>query len=194
MAAEETVYDIVLIGPMGAGKSTQGQLLSDALGLPRAQMDTLRFDYYKEIGYDETLAGEKAREGGFPGILAYWKPFEAYSVGRLLTEHRDCVIDFGAGHSVYDEMAHCAQVKAALAPYPNVFLLLPAPDFDESVRLLKARRGFEIEGGEDFDEYCVKHPLNHELARFTVYTDSRTPEQTRDEILSLRVVPPAPAA
>lgn len=190
------MYDIVLIGPIDSGKSTQGKLLSEALGLPRAPMDSLRFDYYKEIGYDAEVAREKGEAEGFAGVLRYWKPFEAYAVGRLLAEHRGCVIDFGAGHSVYEEPDHIAQVKAALAPYVNVFLLLPSPDLDESVRVIKTRHPDEqstlVTGDNtDFDEYCVRHPLNHELARFTVYTENKTPEQTRDEILALRVAAPS---
>jgi dephospho-CoA kinase len=43
--------DVVLIGPIAAGKSTLGTLLSAALGLPQCSMDDVRFRYYREIGY-----------------------------------------------------------------------------------------------------------------------------------------------
>lgn len=39
---------------------------------------------------------------GFWGVQKYWQPFEAYAVERLLAEHHNCIIDFGAGHSVYE--------------------------------------------------------------------------------------------
>jgi ATPase subunit of ABC transporter with duplicated ATPase domains len=45
--------DIVLIGPVRAGKSTQGKLLAKRLGLPQVSLDEVRYGYYKEIGYDE---------------------------------------------------------------------------------------------------------------------------------------------
>jgi shikimate kinase len=51
--------DIILIGPIGAGKSTVGSLLAVQLGLPQCSMDERRWHYYKEIGYDETLAKHK---------------------------------------------------------------------------------------------------------------------------------------
>lgn len=40
--------DIIMIGPIQAGKSTQGKLLSEALDLSRCPLDRLRGDYYGE--------------------------------------------------------------------------------------------------------------------------------------------------
>lgn len=34
--------EIILIGPIGTGKSTLGRLLAEKLGLPRCSMDDLR--------------------------------------------------------------------------------------------------------------------------------------------------------
>jgi shikimate kinase len=175
--------DVILIGPIGTGKSTQGGLLSGKLGLLRAPMDDLRFAYYEEIGYSQEKQNEIGEKEGFLGIYRYWKSFEIHAVERLLSEHRDCVIDFGAGHSVYEEDALLERAKAALAPYPNVVLLLPSPDLDESVRLLKERTQGVVDNGFDFDEHFTKHRSNHELAKIVVYTKDRTPEETRDEIL-----------
>ena len=33
------------------------------------------------------------------------------------------------------------------------------------------------------NEYFVRHPSNYRLAKLTVYTEGRSPEETRDEIL-----------
>jgi adenylate kinase family enzyme len=48
------IADILLIGPIGAGKSTQGKLLSEALQLPRWSMDELRFEYYSVYTHGKT--------------------------------------------------------------------------------------------------------------------------------------------
>ena len=177
--------EIILIGPIRAGKSTQGKLLAEALGLPQCSMDDLRWDYYKEIGYDEALARQIGEREGFPGVYRYWKPFELHAVERLLAEHRDCVIDFGGGHSVFEDEGFFARAEAALAPFRNVVLLLPSPDPDESVRILNERSGGAVADGFDFHAHFVTHPSNHRLARMTVYTKDKTPEQTRDEILGM---------
>jgi shikimate kinase len=175
--------DIILIGPMSAGKSTQGELLSEKLQIPRRSMDDLRFAYYQEIGYDEELAKQIAERDGFLGLYRYWKPFEIHAVERLLAEHTGCVIDFGAGHSVYEDADLFARAQRALAPYENVVLLLPSPDLDESVRLLNERTGGCVSEGFDFCDHFVRHHSNHDLAKIVVYTHGKTPQETRDEIL-----------
>ncbi len=95
--------DIILIGPIGAGKSTVGALLADRLHLPQCSMDEHRWDYYREIGYNEELAKHKREIEGFWGIYQYWEPFEAHAVERLLSKYKNCVVDFGSGHSVYED-------------------------------------------------------------------------------------------
>lgn len=180
------------MGPMCAGKSTVAQLLAEQLGLPRYEVDEHRWGYYDEIGYDRADAARIAQsEQGMLGLLNYWKPFEAHAVARVLAEHQGCVIDFGAGHTVYEEAALFTQVQSALAPFPNVILLLPSPDLDESVAILNARMTELLQrevGHVDADVLCVnetfvKHPSNHLLAKIVVYTNGQTPEETCAEIL-----------
>lgn len=177
--------DPILIGPIGAGKSTIGKLLAKALSLPQCSVDDLRQTYYQEIGYDETLAQQKLDSGGFWPLYEYWKPFEAHAVERILAEHSGCVIDFGASHSVYKDETLFIRVQRALAPYRNIILLLPSPDVDESVEILNARQEFLREIKPDINEHFIRHASNRSLARFVVYTKDKTPEQTRDEILEL---------
>jgi adenylylsulfate kinase-like enzyme len=56
---------VILIGPIGAGKSTVGKLLSVKLGLLQIETDELRWKYYEEIGYDAALARKKNETEGF---------------------------------------------------------------------------------------------------------------------------------
>src|SRR5260221_11704513 len=105
---------IILIGPICAGKSTVAKLLAEALHLPHYSVDDDRWTYYKEIGYDEAEASRIAKsEQGMLGLLRYWKPFEAHAVERVLADHSDSVIDFGAGHSVYEDPSLFARVQRA---------------------------------------------------------------------------------
>lgn len=178
--------DIVLIGPIGAGKSTLGKLLADRLSLPQCSMDELRYNYYKEIGYDEEFAKSK-RETGIWELQRYWKPFEIHAVERLLSERSQCVIDFGGGHSVYEDATLFQRSQQALAPYYNVFLLLPSPNLDESVKILDERNQFEVDEIRSLNEFFVRQSSNYKLAKFIVYTKSKTPEESCEEILEKRV-------
>jgi adenylate kinase family enzyme len=172
--------EIILIGPSGAGKSTMGKLLARAQGQPQCSMDDVRWHYYREIGYDEEKEREIRENQGIEAVLRYWKPFEVHAVERLLAEHHDCVIDFGAGHTVFDDDMLFARVEKALTLYPNVVLLLPSPDLDESVRVLTRRRP---DLPPSVNEHFVRHHCNHDLAKIVIYTQGQKPKETRDTIL-----------
>lgn len=173
---------IILIGPVRAGKSTVGSLLATKLALPFYELDELRFEYYREIGYDPAEAKRRIESAGFWGLYRYWKPFEAYAVERLLSEHKTGVISFGAGHSVYEEDALFRRVQAVMAPFPRVVLLLPSPDIDVTMRELRSRDVDPPVTEPDINEHFVRHHSNGDLAKEVVYTLGKTPEETCDEI------------
>jgi len=182
--AQSIKYDVVLIGPMGVGKSTLGKLIAEKLSLPQCPMDHHRWRYYEEIGYDYKKADEIGKEEGFLGVYRYWKPFEIYAVERLLSEHSGCVIDFGAGHSVYEDDELFERAKKALAPYENVVLVLPSSDPDTSIAELHKRHNTKPEKEFDLNAHFITNHSNHDLAKHVVYTIGKKPEETRDEILS----------
>jgi len=186
---------IILIGPMMAGKSTIGRLLSERLGLEQRVLDDLRWDYFNEIGYDEAETRRIVEKEGMTGLLAYWKPFEVHAVERVLAEHSNCVIDFGAGYTVQEDETLFGCVEKALAPYEHVILLRPSPDDEVSVRVLNERmaRLLREEGQPEelipeilaANETFVMHPANGRLAKQVVYTEGKTPEETCEEIMGL---------
>lgn len=167
---------------MGAGKSTLGKLLAEQLGRPQVSLDEIRWDYYKEIGYDRAVQQEIGEHEGFAGVYRYWKPFEIHAVERAIQEHRGCIMDFGAGHSVHENPAAFERIQTLLAPYPNVVLLLPSPDLDEAITLLRERTPFKV-GGVPFTRYLVTHPAFRILATQVVYTEGKTPEEVCAEII-----------
>lgn len=175
--------NIVLIGSVGAGKSTQAELLAQKLGIVRRPLDDLRWDYYREIGYDDELAKTIQAAEGFQGLYRYWKPFEVHAVERLLAEAQNSVIDFGAGHSVQEDEALFARVQRALKDQ-RVVHLLPSPDLIESAYVLKRWKWNGQAGEINFHDHFVNHPSNHRLANHVIYTLGKSPEQTRDEIIA----------
>jgi shikimate kinase len=177
------IFKVILIGPIGAGKSTLSMLIAEKLGIPCRHMDQVRARYYKEIGYDDDLAQQILNKDSFLGLYRYWKPFEAHAVERLLSENEEVVIDFGGGHSVYEDAALFARVQKALAPYPYVILILPSPDKEKSVKILNQRTGGVVSEGFDFHEHFVTRHSNYDLAKHIVYTEGKTPEETCAEIV-----------
>ena len=109
---------VVLIGPIAAGKSSVADLLAERTGRRNVPLDLVRWAYYYQIGYDRAEERRGVRAHGQLAREAYWKPFEAYAVERVLADFPDTLIDFGAGHSVYEEEELFARVQAALAPVP----------------------------------------------------------------------------
>jgi shikimate kinase len=96
--------EIVLIGPVRAGKSTLGKMLGEKLGIAQVSLDDVRWKYYKEIGFDEDLAREIRQKEGFAAMMFYRGLFAAPAVERMLAEHHHCVFDFGAGIYENNEM------------------------------------------------------------------------------------------
>ena len=178
--------EIILIGPTKAGKSALAALLSKRLDVPQCSLDEARWTYMGEIGYDQQLDNLFRELGGTLARVLYWQLFSPYAVERFLAEHSGCVMDFGAGHTVYDSTEMLERVERALMPYPNVFLILPSTDPQESIRILNKRLAVEgVRYNFDFSAHFVEHSSNYRLAKAIVYTEDKTPEQTADEILAL---------
>lgn len=190
---------ILLIGPICAGKSTVSALLAEKLAIPHYAVDEQRWDLYREIGYSEDEASRIAHAEGILGVLRYWKPFEVHAVERVLAAQSGCVIDFGAGHSVYEDPALFQRVQAAFAPHPHVVLLLPSPDIDESIRVLNARftELLQREVGTvnpdllALNAQFVRHPSNRLLAKTVIYTEGKTLDAIRDEVIAWVMQPPS---
>ena len=171
---------VVLIGPVGVGKSTVAGLLADRMGWPHVSMDGVCAGYYTEISVDQAVAQRREHAEGVRVAYQSWKPLEAYAVERILADHQHAVIDLGGGHSVQEDPTLFARVHAALAPVRNVALLLPSPDSEESVRILTERSA--PPEGFDWHRHFVAHPSNGVLAKLVVYTAGQTPSQTCDAV------------
>lgn len=175
--------EIILIGPIGSGKTTVAELLYSRTMLPHRSMDLLRWKYFEEIGYDRYIANEKFYEEGFWGLYRYWKPFEAYAVKRILEDFKECVFDFGGSQTIYEDDELFEKVRLLLKPYPHVVLLMPTPDKDESIKILHARNAYVSEAQWAVNEHFIHHHSNYDLAKHIVYTEGKTPEDTSAEVL-----------
>jgi shikimate kinase len=176
--------EIVLIGPIRAGKSTIAAILAERLGVPQVSLDELCRDYFQELD-----SGEQNRRG--PDGMIAWR-YNAHAVKRMLWDHHDCVFDLGAGHSVYREPEALEQVREVMRPFVNVVLLLPCPDLEVAARILEERNvgnawlhRFRAEKGYDPNAHFLRHPSNASLAKYTVYTEGRSPDETATDVARL---------
>ena len=177
---------ILFIGPVRAGKSTIARLVAARLKLTHVSLDDIRWQYYREIGYDDDLAKQIRLQGGFLALMFYRMLFDAYSVERVLVDYPAAVIDFGAGVGPFENQSQLTQIQSIFEPIPNTFLLLPSEDIEESLRILRERDPSPpADLHFDINAHFLQHPGYRRLAKHIIYTQNKTLEQSCSEVLQL---------
>jgi shikimate kinase len=180
--------EIVLIGPVCAGKSTVGDLLGEELATEHVDIDHVSARYYLEAGWSvERFRAIEHRAG----LMDAYRDGEQAMVSvleRSLADYRDCIVSLGAAHTHFFDPALMDRAREALAPFGRVVLLLPSPDLARSVSILRERcdaLGLPSwrDSACDLIERWVMDSCNRDLATVTVYTEGRDAAQTRDEVL-----------
>ncbi|MFI6014249.1 shikimate kinase [Streptomyces sp. NPDC051243] len=158
---------VVLVGPMGVGKSTVGQLLAERLGVGYRDTDD---DIVAEQG--RTIA-EIFVDEGEPAFRA----IEKQAVHRALADH-DGILALGGG-AILD-----ADTRALLAGQRVVYLSM---DVEEAVRrtgLNAARPLLAVNPRKQWRELMeARRHLYEEVATAVVATDGRTPEEVTQAAL-----------
>jgi hypothetical protein len=182
---------IILIGPCGSGKTTIGTMLAERLNSPFASLDAVERTYTVPAGFDPDRA-EELRNTGVPFAgYAYRRMFFDDAVIGFLADYPRGVLELGGGHPIIPDPEKQARVTAALRPYSRIILLLPTADLRESVALLRARYGV-ADGKPDLNELFIVDDTFFKLARFVVYTQGKTPDETGDEVLVVLGITPGP--
>jgi shikimate kinase len=158
---------VVLVGPMGVGKSTVGRLLAERLGVSYRDTDE---DIVAAQG--RTIAEIFVDEGE-----AAFRAIEKAAVRAALAEH-DGVVALGGG-AVLD-----ADTRALLAGRQVVYLSM---DVEEAVRrtgLNVARPLLAVNPRKQWRELMeARRHLYEEVATAVVATDGRTPEEVAQAAL-----------
>ncbi|GKQ40158.1 shikimate kinase [Streptomyces sp. A012304] len=152
---------VVLVGPMGVGKSTVGRLLAERLGVGYRDTDD---DIVAEQG--RTIADIFVEDGE-----SAFRAVEKRAVHRALTEH-DGVLALGGG-SILD-----ADTRDLLSGLRVVYLSM---DVEEAVRrtgLNTARPLLAVNPRKQWRDLMeARRHLYEEVATAVVPTDGRTPEE-----------------
>ncbi|MCG8969922.1 MULTISPECIES: shikimate kinase [Streptomyces] len=158
---------IVLVGPMGVGKSTVGQLLAERLGT--AYRDT-----------DEDIVSAQGRtiaeifvDEGEPAFRA----LEKQAVRTALGEH-DGVLALGGG-AILD-----ADTRGLLAGRRVVYLSMDVEEAVKRTGLNAARPLLAVNPRKQWRELMeARRHLYEEVATVVVATDGRTPEEVTQAAL-----------
>lgn len=157
----------VLVGTMGAGKSTVGRLLARSLGVGFADTDELV----------EEQAGKPVQEIFVDDGEPAFRSLEKATVARALTEH-DGVLSLGGG-AVLDP-----DTRALLAGHTVVFLRVGLAEAVKRVGLGVGRPlllgNVRSRVKQLLDE---RTPVYEDVARISVDTDGRTPQDVAAEIV-----------
>lgn len=119
--------------------------------------------------------------GPFMERYRSWKPFEIISVENHLAQARDAVIDFGAGHSSYEDPELLERARIALGGV-HVILLLPSIDHGISEATLNCRNNQNPEIRE-LNEHLLADSSNRQLAQLIIYTNGKLPREVALEIM-----------
>ncbi|MCK8436803.1 shikimate kinase [Streptomyces sp. D2-8] len=158
---------VVLVGPMGVGKSTVGQLLAERLGVSYRDTDD---DIVAEQG--RTIA-EIFVDEGEPAFRA----IEKAAVHRALAEH-DGILALGGG-AILD-----ADTRALLAGQRVAYLSMDVEEAVKRTGLNAARPLLAVNPRRQWRELMdARRHLYEGIATAVVATDGRTPEEVTEAAL-----------
>ncbi|MEU6993444.1 shikimate kinase [Streptomyces sp. NPDC046465] len=158
---------VVLVGPMGVGKTTVGELLADRLG------STFRDTDADIVAAQGREVSDIFVDEGEP----YFRALERAAVATALTEHAG-VLALGGG-AVIDE-----STRALLGEHPVVCLSMEVEEAVQRTGLNQARPLLAVNPRKQWRELMdARRPLYAEVARAVVATDGRTPDEVAQAVL-----------
>lgn len=161
-------HSIILIGPSGAGKSTVSEELAQMTGMRRVRLDGIANED-RRTGYT----------GNFRNVEIFNLDMIKKVIERVKENRNPVIIDFGAGHSIYENEERFNELKSVLEDFENIVLLLPSRDVEESIRIMKQRSTGDTSDNRRF----IESPCNKELATMMIYGWGRKPKEIASEIL-----------
>ncbi|MCG0288936.1 shikimate kinase [Streptomyces sp. PSAA01] len=160
---------VVLVGPMGVGKTTVGQVLAQRLGTTFRDSDT-------DI---VATAGKEISEIFIDEGEPHFRELERQAVRTAVAEHRG-VLALGGG-AVLDK-----GTRELLVGLPVVFLEMGVAEAVKRTGLDAPRPLLTVNPRQRWRELMEqRRPLYTEVARAAVSTEDRTPEDVAEAVLDV---------
>lgn len=158
---------VVLVGPMGSGKSTVGELIAQRLGVS-----------YRDTDADIVAAqGREISDIFVDEGEPYFRELEREAVAAAVAGHEG-VLALGGG-AVLDE-----KTRELLTGLPVAYLSMDVEEAVKRVGLGAARPLLAVNPRRQWRELMdARRPLYTEVARVEVATDARTPEEVAQAVL-----------
>lgn len=158
---------VVLVGPMGSGKSTVGELIAQRLGVS-----------YRDTDADIVAAqGREISDIFVDEGEPYFRELEREAVAAAVAAHEG-VLALGGG-AVLDETT-----RELLTGLPVAYLSMDVEEAVKRVGLGAARPLLAVNPRRQWREMMdARRPLYTEVARVVVATDARTPEEVAQAVL-----------
>lgn len=167
---------IIIIGPMGAGKTTVSQEIHKRNNMPLISLDDR--NQLNDL-YEET------ERNGLKG-----KDAEFYLTARTLTSIKEpAIIVFGAGHGDYPNKTMETEMGVLLNKFPNIICLEYSENKEESLEVLNKRISQRKENQDRTEqvfrdnEHFIYDSSFEAFAKKVIYTKDRTPEEVADKVL-----------
>jgi shikimate kinase len=152
---------IVLVGFMGAGKTTVGRLLAAKLAVPFSDADHVI----------EARAGKPVRQIFADDGEPAFRQLEHDVIADLLAKDEDMVLALGGGAAVHEG----TRANLARSDVPVVYLKV---SYAEAMRRVGGDQGRPMLARPDVaDLYAARAPRYAQAATFTVDADDKTPEE-----------------
>ena len=166
---------IIILGPMDVGKTTLASSLANTLNKPRCSLDEIQWSYLAETDFDHKKVKALLRTD-LEMFRLYADPYMVDVVERAILEHPGHIIDFGGGHTAFDDPNHANRIKTILAPIPLVLLLMPSAVTDVSQQMLPGPAE-----GKKMNPTFIEHPLQYELSKHVIYTHGKNADAVSRE-------------
>jgi shikimate kinase len=181
---------IVLVGPIGVGKTPVAEMVAERLSIERVELD-LAEEYRRQVGWNEKEAWRLAEEG-YVARFEYEAQFSVPLIERLMEEYPSAIFDCGGLDLVgwTDEQRDEIKDGLTVLGLKHIAAILPFSDIDKCRSYYAshyASRDASRYATWNFiramNESLIENPSYKQIANEVFYTEDRELEPVGSAII-----------